>query len=88
MVSIVHYNGLAPQSAGSPGAPFTKRTDVLLLDLVKSRDSEIGCYNDPIALKFDRHLGNAATEVPVRFQNDWNSLYIDPAASRLHEIWR
>ena len=38
----------------------------------KSR--EIGCYFDRIALKFDRHLGSAAAEVPVKFQSDWQSL--------------
>ena len=30
---------------------FTKRTDVLSPNLVKSRSREIGCYNDLIALK-------------------------------------
>ena len=33
-----------------------------------------GCYNDQIALKCDRDLGNGAAEVPVKFHNDWNSL--------------
>ena len=70
------------------GLLFTKRTDVLLQDLVKSRRHEIGCYNDRIALTFDRHLDSAATEVPVEFQSYWESLNLNLAASRLHEILR
>ena len=67
---------------------FTKWTDVLQPNLVKSRSREIGCYNDRIVLKFDRHLGSAAAEVPVKFPIDWNSLNPYLAASRLHEILR
>ena len=51
----------------NPGPLFTKRTDVLPLDLMKSRSSKIGCYNERIALKFDRHIWSAAGEVPVKF---------------------
>ena len=53
---------------------------------VKSR--EIECYNNPIAPEFDRHLGSAAVDVPVKFQSDWKSHGINTAfvASRLHEI--
>ena len=40
---------------------------------MKSRSHEIGCYNDHIALKFDRHLGSAAAEMSVKFQSDWKS---------------
>ena len=47
-----------------PGPLFTKWTGVLPQNLVKSRSREIGCYNDSIALKFDRHLDSAAVEVP------------------------
>ena len=36
----------------------------------KSRSSIIGCYNDLIALNFDRHLCSAAAEVPVKCQSD------------------
>ena len=46
---------------------FTKRTDVLPQDLVKSPSREIGCYNDLIALTFDRYLGSSAAELPVKF---------------------
>ena len=49
---------------------LTKRADVLPQDLVKSRSREIACYNDHIALKFDRHLESAAVEVPEKFQGD------------------
>ena len=62
---------------------FTKREDVLPQDFVK-----FGCYNDRIALKFDRLLDRAAAEVPVKFQSDWNSLNPNLAASRLHKILR
>ena len=36
-------------------------------NLAKSRSREFGCYNDCIALKFDKHLDSAAAEVPVKF---------------------
>ena len=39
--------------------------------------------NDRIALKFDRHLGTAAVELPVKFQNDWKMLSPNLAASKL-----
>ena len=68
------------------GPLFTKQTDILPQDLVKPRSREIGCYNDGICLKFDRHLGRAAAEVPVKFQSDWKSLNPNLAASRLHEM--
>ena len=70
----------------NPGPLFTERTDVLPQDLVKSRSREIGCYNDLIALKFDNHLDSATAEVPVEFQSDWESLNLNLAASRIHEI--
>ena len=43
---------------------------------------------DRIALKFDRRLGSAAPDVPVKFQSDWESESLNPnlATSRLHEI--
>ena len=43
-------------------------------NLVKSPNCMIGCYNDRIALTFDRHFGSTAAEVPVKFQGDWKSL--------------
>ena len=54
----------------------------------KSRSHEIGHYIDRIALNFDRHLGSAAAEVPVKFQSYVKSLNLNLAASRLHEILR
>ena len=68
------------------GPLYTKRPGVLLPNLAKSRNCEIGCYSANIALQFDRHIGNAAAEVPVKFQNDWKSLNPNFAASSLHEI--
>ena len=64
------------------GPLFTKRTNVLPQDLAKSRSREIGCYHDRIFLKFDRHLGSTAAEVPVKIQSDWGSLNPDLAALR------
>ena len=53
------------------GPLFTKRTDVLPYDILKSRSREVGCYNDSIAVKFDRHLRSAAAEeVSVKFNSD------------------
>ena len=49
------------------GPLFTKQTDVLLQDLVKSRSYEIQVETFQIALKFDRHLCSSAAEMPVKF---------------------
>ena len=49
------------------GPLFTKMTDALPQDLVKTRNREIRVYTFLIALKFDRHLGSAAAEMPVNF---------------------
>ena len=57
-----------------------------LTNVVKSRSREIGCYNDRIALKFDRHLNSVAAELPVKFQGDWKSIIPNLAASKLREI--
>ena len=62
------------------------KKDVLLQDLVKSRIYEIGSLNYRIAMKFDRHLGNTAAEVTVKFQSDRTILNTNLAASRLREI--
>ena len=53
---------------------------------MKSRSYEIGSLNYRIALKFDRHFGSNAAEVPVKFQSDWAILNTNLAASRFHEI--
>ena len=70
----------------TPGHLFTKWWNLLRPNLVKPQSREIVCYNDPVALKLDRHLGNAAADVPVKFQSDWKSINLNLAVSRLHEI--
>ena len=54
------------------GPLFTKRTDVLMEDLAKSRSRDVACCHGRIALKFGRHLGSAAAG--VKFGSDWKSL--------------
>ena len=83
---IIGYITLYILTYKIPGPLFTKRQDVLPTNLVKSRSHEIECYNSRIALKFDRHLGSSAVDVPVKFQSDWQSPNPNLAASRLHEI--
>ena len=50
------------------GPLFIKRMGVLPQDLVKCQSREIGCLNDRIALKFDRHLHSTAASAPIKFQ--------------------
>ena len=50
--------------------------------------ARLSVINDRFALKFDRHLGSVAAEVPVKFQSNWKSLNLNLATSRLHEILR
>ena len=45
-------------------------------------------YNDGIALKFDRHIGSVAVQVPFKFRDNWKSLNANLAASRFHKISR
>ena len=52
---------------------FSKWRYVLLSNLVKCQSHKIGCYNDCVVLKFDRHVDSAAAEVHVKFQSDWKS---------------
>ena len=70
-------------SNSEPGPLYTKQTDVLPQDLVKSRSHKIRVKTLPIALKSDRHLGSSAAEIPVKFQSDTSNL----AALRLHGVW-
>ena len=44
--------------------------------------------DDNVALKFDRHLGSTAADVPVKFQSDCKSLNTNLAPWRTHEIVR
>ena len=46
----------------------------------------MGCYNDRIALKFDRLFDSAVAEVPAKFQSEYKSLYLNLATLRLHDI--
>ena len=55
---------------------------------MKFRSHEIGTLNCRIALKFDRHIGSNAAEVPVKFQSDRTILNTNLAASRLYGILR
>ena len=73
------------ETENKPWAPsqYPKRRD-----LVKSRSHEIGTLNCRITLKFDRHIGSTAAEVPVKFQSDRTILNTNLAALRLHEILR
>ena len=57
-----------------PGPQFIKWLDVLAPNPVKSGSCQIGCYNDCITLKLDRHLPSTAAKVPVKFQSDWTIL--------------
>ena len=68
-----------------PEPLFTKRMDGLPQDLVKTQSREIGCYEDRIAKKNDRHISNTAAEVLVPFLSDWKNLNKNLVA---HEIWR
>ena len=71
-----------------PGPLFIEQTDVLSQDLVKSRSREIRILTFLIAIKYDRHLGSRAAEMPVKFQIDTIIMTSNLAASRLHEIRR
>ena len=55
---------------------------------MKTRSREIGCCNNCVALKFDRHLGNVAAELRVKFQGNWKTLNPNLAPSRLDGILR
>ena len=80
--SLLIYGRIAvckkPPELNCTGPLVIKRTDALLPNRVTSRSCEIGCYNDCIALQFDRHFGSAAADVPVK------SLNPNVAAWRLH----
>ena len=82
------FSSVWNMSNTTPGPLFTKRADVLLQDLVKSRSCEMGCYEARITLKFDRHLGSAAAELPVKFLSDWKSLNPNLAALKLCKIFQ
>ena len=64
------------------------RKDVFPQDLVRTRSHEIDTLNFRIALKFDRHIGSTAAEVPVKFESDTTIPNTNLAASRFYEILR
>ena len=72
----------------STGPLCTKRHDVLSPNLMKSQSREIGCWNDPIVMKFDWHLGSADVEAPIKFHVGFESLNPNLAYSRLREMLR
>ena len=55
---------------------------LILRSHVKSRSLKIGSLDYCIALKFERHLGRSAAEMPVKFQGDQTILNTNPVASR------
>ena len=88
MISIwplIEGSGWSGLIKAEPGPPFTKRTDVLLYDLVKSRSHKIECRDAYNVLKFDRHLSSTAAKVPAEFQSNWKSLKLKLVVSRPHE---
>ena len=52
---------------------------------MKSQSREIGSLNDRIALKFDRHIGSTAAEVPLKFQSNLTIMNTNLVVSRLSE---
>ena len=74
--------GECRQVPGLPGPLFTKRTDVLPQDLVKSRSHEIRVEIFPIALQFDRQqCCRHACKISERYDNC-------NIQSRVFETWR
>ena len=53
---------------------------------MKPRGNEIGSLNYCIMLKFNRHIGSTATDVPVKFQSNRKILNTNLAALKLREI--
>ena len=55
---------------------------------MKSGSREIGSFNYSIALKFHRHIGSGAAEVPVNFKIEQTILNTNLEASRFCEIFQ
>ena len=90
---IPSLSSISPDSVrphpGDSGGRLNIQQDVLSQILVKSRSREICIYNWPISLKFDRHFGSIAADVPVKFQSDTTIQSTNLVASRLHKIlWK
>ena len=58
------------------------------LKISKPRSRRIRVWTLPIVLKFDKHLGSSAAEVPVKFQIYRIILNTNLATSSLHETLR
>ena len=56
--------------------------------IINHATTQIGTLNCCVALKFDRHIGSTAAEVPVKFQSDRTILNTNLADSILYEILR
>ena len=54
---------------------------------ISSGCREIRVETFPITLKFKRHIGSSAAEMPVKFQSITIIRIFNIAASRLHESW-
>ena len=63
----------------------TRRKGILPQDLVHARSHEIRVWTFPIALTFDKHLGNTAAEMPVEFQTVMIIITSNLTAWRLRE---
>ena len=48
----------------------------------RSLTTYVVCKNTPIALKFDGQLGTTGSGPPIKFQNDWRNLNINPVRPR------
>ena len=83
---FVHNTWWRTSNRPYPGPLFTKPLSgkTSYRQISGSLDIMDGCYNDFIALQFNRRLGNAATDVPVKFQSDRKSLNPNLTASSLH----
>ena len=86
MTDNIFSNNNKPASFPGPLCTKWYSTSYRQISGLKSLSRVIVCYNDLIALEFDRHLGSAAVEEPVKFRRDEKSLNPNLSASRLHEI--
>ena len=81
VLSVLVWCSLQFSLPRAPSQYPKRRLSVRSRKVSKPRDCRI-------ALKFDRHIGSNAAEVPVKFQSDRTILNTNLAASRLYEILR
>ena len=55
----------------------------IVIEVPKLRDCMLQLS---IVLAFDRHIGSAAADIPVKFQSGWKRLNLNLVAWKLHEI--